>query len=240
MGFGSLLIGYVFSFVATAGFGEYIFAGMLIGGFLMYLGLSELRKYSPVFIYPLIVSILIIICSVFKTTVWLNTWLSLEIGFLTPSVISAIDWVKFILYFLFDMSMLYGISDLSVRVDFPDTRQKAVRNMIFVCVYSAYQVLMFFPIGFIESDRSFFLTLLLILQVIYTVINAALLFKCYAMICPAGQEDMPRKPSKFAFVNKMRAIRDAKEEKAIDEMKNYYEEKLRAKNAKKKSKKHKK
>ena len=56
------------------------------------------------------------------------------------------------------------------------------------------------------------------------------------MICPAGQEDMPRKPSRFAFVNKFREIRDAKEEKAIEDMKNYYEDKLRAKNAKRNAK----
>ena len=108
--------------------------------------------------------------------------------------------------------------------------------MIFVGVFNACQLIMFLPIGFIESDRSFFLTLLLILQVIYSIVNALLLFKCYAMICPAGQEDMPQKPSRFKFVNKFREIRDAKEEKAIEDMKNYYEDKLRAKNAKKLSK----
>ncbi len=237
MGFGLLLIGYVFSFVATAGMGEYMFAGMLIGGFLMYLGLCELRKYSPVFIYSLIVSILIIICSVFKTVIWVDSWLSLEIGIFTSTFVSIVDWVKFILYLIFDFTMLYGIADLSHRVDYPDTRQKAIRNMIFVGIYNAYQIVMFFPIGFIESDKSFFLTLLLIIQVIYTVVNAFLIFKCYAMICPAGQEDMPRKPSRFAFVNRFREIRDAKEEKAIDDMKNYYEEKLRSKNAKKHKKK---
>ena len=58
MGFGLLLIGYMFAFVAGAGMGNYLFAGMLIGGFLMYLGLSELRKYSPAFIFALIGSIL--------------------------------------------------------------------------------------------------------------------------------------------------------------------------------------
>lgn len=236
MGFGLLLIGYVFSFVATAGMGEFIFAGMLFGGFLMYLGLCELKKYSPVFIYPLIGSILIIICSVFKTLIWVNSWLSLEIGFLTPAVVSVFDWTKFALYFVYDITLLYGISDLSRRVEYPETRQKAFRNMIFVGIYSLCQILMFFPISFIESDKAFFLTLLLILQVIYTVLNAFLIFKCYAMICPAGQEEMPRKPSRFAFINKIREIRDAKEEKAIDEMKNYYEDKLRAKNNKKKNK----
>lgn len=242
MGFGLLLIGYVFSFVALPGLGEYAFAGMLIGGFIMYLGICELRRYSPVFIYSLIASILIIICSIFKCCVWLNSWLDLGIGLFGEGVAAALDWTKFILYALFDFSMLYGISDLSVRVDYPDTRKKSFENMVYVSIFVIFQLIMLMPfIGGLDNDnRGVLMTLLVIVQVIYTVFNALLIFKCYAMICPAGQEDMPRKPSRFAFVNRFREIRDAKEEKAINEMKNYYEDKLRKKNAKRKSKKKKK
>ena len=242
MGFGLLLIGYVFSFVALPGLGGYAFAGMLIGGFIMYLGLCELRKYSPVFIYALIASILIIICSVFKCGVWLNGWLDLGVGLFGEGVGPVLDWIKFILYALFDFSMLYGIADLSSRVDYPDTRKKAFENMVYVGIFVVFQLIMLMPfvdkVG--DENMGVLMTLLVIVQVIYTLFNAFLIFKCYAMICPAGQEDMPRKPSRFAFVNRFREIRDAKEEKAIDEMKNYYEDKLRKKNAKKKSKKKKK
>lgn len=236
MGFGLLLIGYMFAFVATAGLGPYLFAGMLLGGFLMYLGLTELRKYSPAFIYALIGSILIVICSFFRTAVWIDSYFVLNLGLNAENVSLIYSWIEFVINFAFNIAMLYGVADLSRRVDYPETRQKAFTNMIFVFVFNAFQVVMFLPIAFIESDRSFFLTLLLILQVIYSVVNAWLLFKCYAMICPAGQEDMPRKPSRFAFVNKFREIRDAKEDKAIEDMKNYYEEKLRARNAKRNSK----
>ena len=37
MGFGLLLVGYVFAFVATIGMGPYAFAGALRGGFIMFL-----------------------------------------------------------------------------------------------------------------------------------------------------------------------------------------------------------
>ena len=237
MGFGLLLIGYMFAFVASAGMGNYLFAGMLIGGFLMYLGLCELRKYSPAFIFALLGSILIILCSFFGTAVWLNSFLSLGWSISSGIWSSAFDWIKLIVNFAFNISLLYGIADLSRRVELPETRQKAIRNIIFVILFNAYQILLFFPIGFIQSDPSFFLTILLILRLLYTILNAWLLFKCYAMICPEGQEDMPKKRSRFEFVNKIRDAKDAKEEKAIEEMKEYYESKLKAKNQKKKSKK---
>ena len=237
MGFGLLLIGYMFAFVASAGMGNYLFAGMLIGGFLMYLGLCELRKYSPAFIFALLGSILIILCSFFGAAVWLNSFLSLGWSISSGIWSSAFDWIKLIVNFAFNISLLYGIADLSRRVELPETRQKAIRNIIFVILFNAYQILLFFPIGFIQSDPSFFLTILLILRLLYTILNAWLLFKCYAMICPEGQEDMPKKRSRFEFVNKIRDAKDAKEEKAIEEMKEYYESKLKAKNQKKKSKK---
>ena len=240
MGFGLILSGYIFAFVARVGLGDYIFAGMLLGGFLMYLGFSELKQYSPVCVYSQILSVLIFFLSVFGALIWMDSAFMLELGIGIESNKLIYEWLKFILGLLFNVSLLYGIIDVSNRVDYPETKVKAMRNLIFVGVFNLFQLLMLFPIPFILNDKAFFNTLLLILQLIYSVLNATLLFKCYAMICPAGQEDMPRKPSRFAFVNKMRAIRDAKEEKAIEDMKNYYEEKLKSKNAKKKSKKKKK
>ena len=102
--------------------------------------------------------------------------------------------------------------------------------MIIVGVFNIFQIIMMLPIkgALPEQDLNFLMTLLAICQVVYSAINCFLIFKCYAMICPEGQEDMPRKKSKFEFVNKIREKKDAKEEKAIEDMKNYYEEKLRA------------
>ncbi len=238
MGFGLLLIGYVFAFVATVGMGSYAFAGLLLGSFLMYLGIGELKKYSPVFLYAYLGSVLIILCAFYESAVWADGFLSLGLG-LNGALISKVYYfIKLALEMLFNFAMLYGVADLSKRVDFPDTRKKAIRNMYFVGLFNICQIVLLMPIGFIQAQNEkngFFMTFLMILELIYTVVNAFLLFKCYAMICPEGQEDMPRKPSRFAFVNKMRAARDAKEEKAIEDMKKYYEDKRNKKNQKKQS-----
>ena len=76
------------------------------------------------------------------------------------------------------------------------------------------------------------MTLLMILQVIYAVFNAFLILKCYAMICPEGEEDMHRKPSRFEFVNKMREKQDEREQRAIESTKEYFEKKLEKRNQK--------
>ncbi len=234
MGFGLLLVGYVLACVATIGLGPYVFAGMLVGGFLMYLGLCELKKYSPVFLYALIGSILILLCSFIESFIWIDSVFSLGWSLSEGKLPLIFDVIEYVIYIYFNFAMLAGIANLSRRVEYPETREKAFRNMYFVGLFAVYQLLMLMPIPFIAKQNGFFMTLLAIIKVIYTAINAFLLFKCYAMICPAGQEDMPRKPSRFAFVNRFREIRDAKEEKAIEDMKNYYEEKRHKKQHSKK------
>ncbi len=235
MGFGLLLIGYMFAFLATAGLGPYIFAGMAVGSVFMFFGLKELKKYSPVFLYAFIGSVLLFICSVFGGILW---GISTFTGTNTAILSTIFSFTKIAINLFFEISMLYGIADLSRRVEYPDTRQKAFTNMIYVGVFNLFQIATLLPLitSLNDQNRSAVMTILMFVQIIYTALNSLLLFKCYAMICPAGQEDMPRKKSRFAFINKFREIRDAKDEKAINEMKNYYEDKLKKKNAKRHSK----
>lgn len=239
MGFGLLLIGYMFAFLATAGLGPYIFAGLFVGSVFMFFGLKELRKYDPVFIYALIGDVLLFICSLLSASAWaLGSFTSANVEVFS----TVLNFVKPAVCLFFEIAMLYGIADLSKRVDYPDTRQKAYTNMICVGIFNLYQFITLTPIvtSLDGENKATFLTILMIAQIIYTAINTFLIFKCYAMICPVGQENMPYKKSRFAFVNKFREIRDAKDEKAIEEMKNYYEDKLKKKNAKRNSKKKKK
>ena len=227
MGFGLLLIGYIFAFTAKVGLGPYHFAGMVLGGFLAYSGISELKKYSPVFIYAQITNVALLLCSFFKTVLWVDESFALGLGLYSSNIAVVYQFVEFGVALLFNIAVLYSIADLSRRVEYPETRGKAFRNMIFVGIYNVYQILMFTPVA-----NDILMSFLPFIQFIYTALNAFLIFKCYAMICTEGDEHMPRKPSRFAFVNKIRAERDAREQKALEEAREYYES--RKKNKKKK------
>ena len=232
MGFGLLLVGYITAFIITLGLGNYLFAGMLIGGFLMFLGLCELRKYCPTFLYALIANVLLILCSFYETAAWFDGILLLNSPIASAFVLRVFDWIEIATNLIFNITLLYGIADLSRRVEYPETREKAYRNMIFVGVFNVFQILMLIPNSIFDRDKGFFMTLLLIVQIIYAVFNAFLIFKCYAMICPEGEEDMKRKPSRFEFVNKMREKQDEREQRAIESTKEYFEKKLEKRNQK--------
>ena len=236
MGFGLLFLGYIIAAMFSM-LGTYSFIGMLIGYVMMFWGLSELRKYCPTFLYAIIACVLMIFCSFFESFAGIDTLLGL--GMLTNTVwlTKAFEIVEFAIELIFNIMMLYGIADLARRVDFPDIRVKAFRNMIFVGIYNLFHLFLFLPFDFIQNDLSFLYSLLVILMLVYTVLNLALIFKCYAFICPQGDEEMNRKPSRFEFINKINARNDAKEQETLD----YYNKKIEdMKNRKHNKKKHKK
>lgn len=221
MGFGILFLGYsivtIFSLLGT-----YSFIGLLIGYFMMFMAITELRKYCPTFLYAIIASVLMIFCSFYECFEGIDTLFDLGILNGAQTVSSIFEKAEFVIGIIFNLTLLYGIADLARRVDLQSVRTKAFRNMAFVGIYAAYQLIMLLPIGIIRDDQAFFMTLLMILVLVYSLFNLALIFRCYAFICPQGEEEMKRKPSRFEFVNRLRARNDAKEQETID----YYNKKL--------------
>ena len=243
MGFGLLLVGYVISYLLTIGLGEYAFAGLIIGHFMMYLALGELKKYSPAFKYAYVCSVLLILCAAFECVMGIDSMISLGLPAVAQSVANVMDTVRFALDLCFNLAFLYGIIDLSVRVDYLETKYKAYRNLVFVGLFYAFQTIVSLisrnPGETYEKYASFMMTVVLLLKLIFVFFNIGLIFKCYAFICPSDDVEMKRKPSRFEFINKIRAKTDANEERAIEDTKKYFEqraqkkrEKLEAKNTK--------
>lgn len=242
MGFGPLLVGYFTQYVVSLGLGDYLFAGMLAGFSLMIWGLYELRRYCPTFIYAIIIAGLLLMCGFFEAAAYFDATFMLGLNISNENVMLVFDWIELILNVIFNFTLLYGIADISKRVDYLKTRDMAFSNMVFVGGFNVFQIIMLIPQIIPTEEKGFFLTLLIFAQLLYAILNTVLIFRCYAMICPEGEEDMPRKPSKFAFINKLRAKQDERDEKAIESTKAYVEKKLNAKNQKQQNtkKKHKK
>lgn len=232
MGFGPLLIGYFTQYVISLGMGPFAFAGMLVGFSLMLWAIWELKEYCPTFIYSLVAVILLLVCAVYEAAAYFDTALLLNIGIANPNIMFVFDCVEFGLNMVFNFTLLFAIADLSRRVDYLKTRDMAFSNMVFAAGFNIFQLIILIPGIIPDSEKGFFQTLLIFAQLLYAILNAILIFRCYAMICPEGEEDMPRKPSRFAFINKLRAMQDEKDEKAIQRTKEYVENKLKQKNSK--------
>ncbi len=236
MGFGLLLIGYIVSYVIKLGAIEYAAVPVLIGGIIMHFGLHELKKYSPVFIYAYIVDMIHVLFALFETVVLADTLFALGWGLSADGIEMTVSAVELLLEVVFNVSMLIAIYDISRRVDFIDIGKKAIRNIVFVGIFALFQIFVNLPFAFIENEKPFLMSLLLILSLVYALFNVGVLFKSYAFICPEGDEEMRRKKSRFEFINRINEKNDAREEKAEEEMQSYYRDKLRKREEKRRQK----
>ena len=247
MGFGLLLVGYTVAYLFSIGLGgleNYAFAGYLIGYFLCYMGLSELKKYSPTFFYSLVLSVALTGCGLFETIVGLDNLLALGFNLSANSIYTLFSYVRFTLDLLFNIMLLYGVIDISKRVDYEPTRNAAYRNFIFVSIAYAFEIIRMILSTFAyESVKNYLSTLAsisVILKIFYIFLNVLLLFRCYAFICPSEDVDMKRKESKIGFINKLNERTDKKEQENMEFSRKFYEERLKKKSARNHNKKKKK
>ena len=237
MGFGLTLIGFTAAYLFPIGLGgleNYAFAGLLIGYFLCYLGLSELKKYSPVFNFAFIFSIILTAFGLFETLVGLDNILSLGLGLYGSTPYNVFSYVRFLFDCGFNIALLYGVIDISKRVDYEPTKNIAYTGLIFVSISYIFElvakVLDANPIEAIKNALPILAIIAIILKLLYIISNIYLLFRCYAFICPSEDVDMKRKKSKFEFINKIHERNDKKEQENMELTRKLYENKIKKKN----------
>lgn len=240
MGFGKLLIGYFISFVLPIGLGNYSFLGIFIGAFIMYFALTELKKYGPVFTYAYITDIVYILFAMFLAVYGiLNLF---DVATALKNYDNIINMTRIVVECVFNFLLIYGIMDMCRRVELDDLRRKA-----FFCFFpvAAFNILQVGEVVYtqvvangenVSQVIAYLKPLEIVLALVYMISNMYVIFNCYAFICPKGDEDMKRKPSRFAFINKLHEKEDARDEKAREEAVKYYEEKKQKKAEKHKKK----
>ena len=231
MGFGWLFIGY---FVATLMSinvaGAFI---RLIGYGIMIFAAGRLKRYNGAFSYfqiaafaMLAVSLLLAAADVFD---FLYTEMLIETEVFPQSFDTAFAVTELCASCIFNGLMLYAIHAIAVETGVGKIAVNAVRNGIFIALYFVINAIAYLPLGFSETYAGLFGAPALLLYFVWIVLNLVLIYSCYARICDEEDVDMARKPSRFAFVNKMRAELDAKEQKAIESTAEYKRERLEKK-----------
>jgi hypothetical protein len=106
--------------------------------------------------------------------------------------------------FIFNGAMLYAIRAIAIDTDVPRISVSAVRNFVFVCIYYILNLLPYLPFKIFDDFGKYFAAPALLLYFAWIILNLILIYSCYARICDENDVDMEVKPSRFAFVNRMR------------------------------------
>ena len=249
MGFGWLLIGY---FTATM-MSLNILGGLfsLIGYAIASYGAKKLSAYHNSFTLLFFAGIFMTAVSACAAVADVNQllydFMLVDSHLISEAADTVISYIKYGGELVFTAMLCYSVMSIAKETGERKIVYLAIRNFVIACVYYIILVIGWIPVEPLRAfAQSIYLPVwVIVLCVVVIALNSLMLFSCYAKICDESDVDMPakpRKPSRFAFINEIRAEKDRRVEKAINETKKQdslysdVQQKRSAANAKKKRK----
>lgn len=223
MGFGKLFIGCFIAYVARIGLGNYGAAAILTGYIVMLWGIRTLTEYEKTFRIPLFVAPAVVLISLLHL---FSVFDEMFLWELYPSFLTVpLELCGYALECAYLLSLLLAVRRLARDVGLEKLSASAIRAVFFVCLYYLYQyVVVILSYANLVADAVFLTQLSLALHLVCAVLLLLLFFGCYRQICPEGEEDMTPKPSRFAFINRMREKQEEKERLAQEKTETYLHE----------------
>ena len=227
MGFGYLFIGYLITFIISMTVQSIGFGGLavLIGYGIMYYALWQLNRYHRAFVWARWLLLPLAVTAIYDLLQSLDELFLWQLSVTGGTVATVLEWLTFALILIFNLALLYGIRMLSEEVGLKHMATAAVRNMLFVALYAFLSIVARFPLP--ESVKNYLTLPIILLDLVWIVCNLVLIVSCAKNICPAGDEDQPAKPSRFAWINRIGDAYERNRQKSIHEATEHAEEILR-------------
>lgn len=241
MGFGLLFVGYfVANLMSFNNFGA-IFE--LLGYGIMCYATMKLSQYNKKFytLFGATACMIVIsaINSVIDVSVFLEDSLIISQPLIPTFITDIISYVELAGEFAIAVTLFMSVRAIAKETEVGNIQYAAFRNFIITCVFFVMQIVMGLPIDSVKGFANEIALLIwtLILYLACAILNLVMIFSCYSKICDSNDVDMTQKPSRFAFVNKMREEMEEKRNRAIKSTEKYVEDKKTEQHKKKKKKK---
>ena len=222
MGFGVLFCGYLITYLLSLN--PYAALTRLIGYGVLFVGLSKLARHNRWFGCSRLAVIPLGLLALADTVLDLLT----RFGALAEMPVTEyLQGVMTLFALLFHVCLMLAIHTIAADTELPRLGRSARTGLGLTVAYGVLSGLWALPVDLGQSYTLTLSAMLFFLQLIWTVFNLVLIFRCYMWICLEGDEEMEQKPSRFAFVNRMREKQAARNQKAYDEAVAYAEEKRR-------------
>lgn len=215
MGFGWLFIGYFATYFIA--FSRLSYGFMLIGCLFMWRGLSKLGNFNPAFGRARIPLLATMAVKLYMCLSLLNEFAALGLSMFASPVSTVFEVSEYIADAAFNIMLLLAIKSITSDLKLVKQYNASVRNMTIISIYYAFALLWMIPFKIPDDVNSGIVLFLLISRLLWSVLDLILLYSCYMYICPAGDEDMPLKKSRFEFINRFREATARRQQKALDE-----------------------
>ena len=237
MGFGLVFVGYfltVFNIPVLGMIGSVI---RLIGLAIMFYGFDKLKNYENKFLFAQICTIAAVLASLLSLSVGIDAMLYedllVDARIFNGVAQKVIEYVDMGVTLLFNTVILWAVFSIAKETEVKKIVVGSVRNFVFMCFYLFTYLISLLPFAGIRSAQQEFSVICWILYYAWVILNVILFFNCYAMICDEDDVEMDVKPSRFAFVNKIREEHEKRSQKAREADEVYRRERISRKRERK-------
>jgi hypothetical protein len=215
MGFGLLLMGYFLGMVMSLNiFGAFFrLAGFALAAY----AARKLSDYHKGFSFLTLASMLSVAVSVLGAISSLSAFLYdnmiIAEKLISDGLATAFGYARYGAELVFTVALCIAISLIAKETGEIKLRYVAIRNLALYCVYFVLQIICWLPHEYVGTLLQI-TALPAVAQLAgfaLILLNLLMIFSCYRRICDESDVDMPQKPSRFEFVNQMRAEREEKE-----------------------------
>ena len=214
MGFGTLFAFYIVSFILS--FNPYGSFFRLVGYLGMLMGLWELQQYQKSFLYAVYTTPAMVVVAAYQVCVSLDSSLGIPMSFVSDKLTQIMDYAGAAAILLFHAALFYAIWCIAREIGLPTIMQSTVRDAILMGLYYAMYLIAALPFAWVATYRQYAAVIVVLFPLVWGIVNAMLIYSCYKNICKEGDEEVPIRVSKFAFVNKIRQELERKEQKGIE------------------------
>jgi len=196
MGFGILLIGYMFSMSLYPGYTD------CISYMIVFYALVKLGEFNGFFKAAKIIAFIMTAAGLCGLMLMAGQ----IIGIVDESnrLIALYDNASEAVKILFHVALLLGIASISRQTDLPKYTATALWCIVIDALYAGIFIASFFYTRLLPFS--------MLMRLVLTFAVGILIFNCYRMICLEGDEDMPLYNSRFEVVNKLRRRLEEKAE----------------------------
>lgn len=204
MGFGLLFFGYFATFLMSLNSYGFIFA--MIGHYVIFLSLQKLSEYKYTILRCISPLAVMFLCSATESV---NSILgAAEITSPLTSDIATIilSYLSLISSLIFHIFLFLAIISLGQDTELPDVISLAKTNLALIIVFFTTNL-----VAMLLSNQYVMITAVF-LRILFPLFSLALIYKCFHKICAPDDVDVPIRPSRFKFINDMRAKQERKAE----------------------------
>ncbi|MGN1345395.1 MAG: hypothetical protein ACI4V1_01305 [Eubacteriales bacterium] len=216
MGFGILLFGYFVMFAFSLS--QVYFFADIIGAVVVLLAFSRLSEYNRYFVGAMVGNLAFLVLCTLNAA-------SLMFGLYDPdgSIALAVNLAKAAAACAMHLPMFLGIRGISRGAASEKLVRTSERNLVLTMLYYVLYFLVVVLSPLLAESTPYVSTVVYLYDLVCIFLNLVLFYKCFAILCPADEDENAKKRSRFAIINKINDKMDSID----DERARYREESVK-------------